>query len=158
MTTPSPAASRVDSEWLPLLREALSQGERFRWPLSGTSMLPTLPPGCRIEIGPLPTATRAGDVIVFSSDGQLVAHRLVRRTGGTWITQGDGRLGPDRPLASSQVLGAVVAAYDEDGQRCWPRRFRRVEAFKWLARFQALRGPRYLRGRLRQLFSVSKPD
>ena len=151
MATPGPATARVGREWLPLLREALAQGERFCWRLRGTSMRPTLPPGCRIEIGPLPAAARVGDVIVFACDGELVAHRLVRRVQDAWITQGDGRIGPDQPLGPSQVLGVVAAAYDEIGQRFWPGRFPRVEAYLWIARFHALRAPRHLCGRLRRI-------
>ena len=82
-------------------------------------MRPTLPAECDIEIVPLPSQTPLGALIVFVIDDTLIAHRLVRRSGGRWIAQGDGRLGPDRPLESSQVLGLVSAAY-QNGRRCWP--------------------------------------
>ena len=74
-------------------------------------MRPTLPVECDIEIVPLPAQTPLGALIVFVIDDTLIAHRLVRRSGGRWIAQGDGRLGPDRPLEPSQILGLVSAAH-----------------------------------------------
>ena len=128
--------------WLPLLRESLVREGCFRWPLRGTSMTPTLPPDCEVEIIPLPPAVPLGALIVFGDGDALIVHRLVRRAAGRWITQGDGRLGPDRPLAPEQVLGMVVAAY-RTGRRCWPTPLVRVAIPLWLARHQLLRVLRY---------------
>jgi hypothetical protein len=145
------APVRIDGEWLLLLREALDRGERFRWSLQGTSMCPTLPPGCRIEIAALIDQPAIGDIVVFVSSGELVAHRLVRRVGAEWITQGDGRLGPDRPIAAFQVLGTVVSAVNSEGRSCWPGRLSRVEACLWVARYHAFRLPRRMRKWFRNL-------
>jgi hypothetical protein len=151
MSLRSTTTAHMDGEWLLLLREALARGERFRWFLQGTSMHPTLPSGCRVEIAALRGQPRLGDIIVFSFEKELVAHRLVQRSGDQWVTQGDGRLGPDRPVDSSQVLGIVIAAFSTDGQPCWPGRFPRAEAHLWIARHHALRIPRRIHEWVRQL-------
>jgi hypothetical protein len=52
-------------------------------------------------------------------------------------------------LDPSQVLGIVVAAHHQDGRRCWPGPFARGQAFLWIIRYHALRGPRYLRRQIR---------
>ena len=135
-----PEAPRA-STWLPLLREALAKEGVFRFPLRGTSMRPTLPTACDIEIIPLPAQTPLGALIVFVIDDMLIAHRLVRKSGGRWIAQGDGRLGPDWPLEPSQILGLVSAAYT-DGRRCWPNAASRVLTDLWIARHWALRAAR----------------
>lgn len=127
--------------WLPLLQEALAKEGRFRWPLRGTSMWPTLPDECEIELVPLVFPARLGELIVFVVDDTLIAHRLVRRANGYWIAQGDHRLGPDRPVPPDQVVGRVVAAY-QNNHRCWPGRFSPMWRVLWLARYQALRGSR----------------
>ena len=101
-------------------------------------MRPTLPVECEIEIVPLPAQTPLGALIVFVIDDTLIAHRLVRRSGGRWIAQGDGRLGPDRPLQPSQILG-VVAAARRDGRQCWPTVTSRWLTAFWVARYWALR-------------------
>lgn len=151
MSTPSGDTARLGREWFPLLHEALARGDRFRWSLRGTSMHPTLPPGCRIEIASMPAEPRIGDIIVFARENELVAHRLVHRSGHNWITQGDGRLGPDPPLSPAQVLGAVVAAYGENGRRYWPGRFPRTISCLWVGRYHAFQVMRRLRDQLRRL-------
>ena len=99
--------------WLPLLREALAKEGHFRWPLHGNSMLPTLPADCEIELVPLSPPVKLGELIVFVAGDTLIAHRLVRRTGGYWIAQGDHRLVPDRPIRPDQVLGRVRGGLSE---------------------------------------------
>jgi hypothetical protein len=136
------------STWLPLLREALEREGRFRFPLRGASMRPTLPVECEIEIVPLPPETPLGALIVFVIDDTLIAHRLVRRSNGRWIAQGDGRLGPDQPLNSNQILGVVSAAY-ANGRRCWPNAASHLFADLWIARHWALRVAWSLRRALR---------
>jgi hypothetical protein len=131
------STSTLASTWLPLLRDALAREGSFRFPLRGASMRPTLPVDCEIEIVPLPAAVPLGALIVFVAGDTLIAHRLVRRTQGRWIAQGDGRLGPDRPLEPEQVLGMVSAAY-RDGRRCWPTPLFRPLAAFWVARHWAL--------------------
>jgi hypothetical protein len=139
------AAARQTDAWLPLLREGLARDGRARLTLRGDSMAPTLPQSCEIEVAPLPAGVRLGDLLVFAAGDALVAHRLVRCSGAQWITQGDGRLGPDPPLDPSQVLGIVVTAYTLDGRRCWPGRSARPLAWLWIARAAFLRPLRRIR-------------
>ena len=101
-------------------------------------MLPTLPADCEIELAPLSPSVKLGELIVFVAGDTLIAHRLVRRTGGYWIAQGDHRRVPDRPIRPDQVVGCVRAAY-QNNRRCWPRRFSSVWRLIWLARHHGLR-------------------
>jgi len=140
MNTP-PKAAPVATTWLPLLQEALAREGRFRFPLRGTSMRPTLPLACEIEIVPPPTQTRLGSLLVFVSGDALIAHRLVRRAAAGWIAHGDGRLAPDRPLQPEQVLGVVAAAYQDD-RRIWPGPAEGLGRWFWVARHHALRPAR----------------
>lgn len=128
--------------WLPLLREALARESCFRFPLRGTSMRPTLPVACDVEIVPPPPQPRLGSLIVFVRGDALIAHRLVRRGVGLWTTHGDGRLAPDPLLRPEQVLGMVAAAY-LDGRRIWPGRAERLLRWFWLARHHVLRPVRF---------------
>lgn len=138
--------------FLPLLREALVRAGQFRWLLHGTSMAPTLPPGCEIEIAPLPPRVHLGDPIVFMAADTLVAHRLVHRFRGRWITQGDSRKTPDQPVDPGQALGVVTAAY-LDGRRCWPAPLSRLRAMRWVARYYLLRALRIGRRASRRLLA-----
>ena len=129
---------RPQTAWLPLLRIALQRDAAFRWQLRGDSMAPTLPITCEIEIVPLPPRVPLGTVIVFADRGALVAHRLVRRAGDYWITQGDGRRGADRPISPDRVLGMVRSAFIET-QRCWPGPLSPLHAWFWIGRHNVLR-------------------
>jgi hypothetical protein len=140
--------------WAPLLREALAREGRFRLLLRGTSMLPTLPVECEIEMAPLSERLHLGSLVVFAAGDILVAHRLVRCAGGHWVMQGDGRLAPDPPIEQEQILGMVVAAY-LGGRRCWPGRAEPALRWFWVARYYLLRPIRFVWHALRGLRGLS---
>jgi hypothetical protein len=149
-----PRPPLLASAWAPLLREALAREGRFRWSLRGTSMMPTLPAECEIEVARLPARPRErlplGSLLVFGAGDSLIAHRLVSRAGGQWVTQGDGRWAPDPLVEPGQILGVVVAAY-QDGRRCWPGRAEAALRWYWVARYYLLRPIRFVWHELRGL-------
>ena len=100
------------------LQEALEKTGGLTWPLRGESMTPTLPSGCLIEVRPLNGPLRSGDIVVFPQETGLVAHRLVRRRGDVWITQGDARAWPDAPIPERLLVGRVAAAW-ADSRLIW---------------------------------------
>ncbi|MCU0500928.1 MAG: S24/S26 family peptidase [Anaerolineae bacterium] len=128
--------------WTPLLREALAREGRSRLALRGTSMLPTLPVECEIEVAPLAPRTPIGSLVVFATGDTLVAHRLVRRSGERSVTQGDGRWVPDPLIGAEQLLGVAVAAY-LGARRCWPGRAEPALRWFWVARYYLLRPLRF---------------
>jgi hypothetical protein len=135
---------REAATWVPLLQEVISTKGHCRWPLRGQSMRPTLPPECEIDVAPLPPHVPLGSLIVFANGDALVAHRLVRRAGGKWITQGDNRRSPDRALDPTRVLGLVRAAYLPNQQQCWPSALSGALAWFWIARYHMFRAVRFV--------------
>lgn len=135
---------------LALLQETLAGEGCFRWRLRGSSMMPTLPLDCQIEIAPLPARVRLGEVLVFAAGDALIAHRLVRRSRGRWITQGDGRRAPDPPLRPEQALGVVRSAC-VDGRQVWPGRGEFLWRGAWVGRFYLLLPLRAARRAVKQL-------
>jgi signal peptidase I len=84
----------------------------LRLEVTGLSMLPSVWPGDtlfleRREMGEI----AAGDIILFTRRDKLVAHRVLRKTGGgdeTYaITRGDGLLSTDDPVSPAELLGRV---------------------------------------------------
>lgn len=74
-----------------------------------------------------------GDVIIFSRGGRLVAHRVLARLWGRYITKGDARWTFDRPFPTDEnVIGVVTALFP--GGAC-PRSKSRAffEGFKAIA-------------------------
>jgi hypothetical protein len=136
-------------QWLPLLSESLAQQGRFRWQLRGASMLPTLPPGCEIEIVPPPATIPLGALLVFAGQASLVAHRLVHHADPYLVAQGDNRREPDPRLRPEQVLGVVLIAYQGE-RRLWPNRWEPILKWWWIGRAGGL----WLLRRFKRLVSL----
>ena len=82
----------------------------------GTSMLPAIPRGAAVRVGPPPARGIArGDVVLASfDDGLPVLHRVrAVRDGRVWL-KGDNRIAGDPPIAIDRVIG-VADAVEIDG-------------------------------------------
>ncbi|MFO7898707.1 MAG: S24 family peptidase [Planctomycetota bacterium] len=104
--------------------EILRAGHELRLPGTGSSMLPAIHPDSTLIIRPATGAeVRIGDIVVYRSGSELVAHRLVEKqwqAGGLVLrTKGDTHRRFDPPLPADQVLGRVVATQ----RRGRPKRF-----------------------------------
>jgi len=93
------------------LRKVLEAGGELRLAVTGTSMRPMLREGDYLVIRPLDGPPRVGEVVVYTRDEQLWAHRLLaRRAGGRYLlTKGDARGRPDAPLTDADIIGRAVA-------------------------------------------------
>ncbi len=85
----------------------------LRFAATGWSMLPTVWPGDTLVVERARREeVRVGDVVLVGREGRLCAHRVVGAAGDPenprWITQGDGMLSPDRPVAADELLGRVA--------------------------------------------------
>lgn len=89
-----------------LLTELLQSVGHARIEVLGSSMLPVIQPGdiLRVEAGPV----QPGDIIVFTSENSLCAHRLITFSGEMAIARGDGNQRYDAPFPSEQILGRVI--------------------------------------------------
>jgi signal peptidase len=97
-----------------LLRDLGAEGRRVELPVRGSSMLPMLRDGDRVQIVPVTgAAVRIGDVVVRVESNGPVIHRVVgwwpSRTGWRLLTKGDGSLRLDPPLRAEGVVARVVA-------------------------------------------------
>lgn len=92
-----------------------SDGARYRLPVQGPSMLPTLAPGGEILVSLGRFRPALGDVALFSSVSGLVVHRCAgtRPSGDSGERalrfRGDGRATFDPPVPYDRVRGRVVA-------------------------------------------------
>jgi hypothetical protein len=104
-----------------LLRLAADERLPIRFQARGGSMRPFIREGDSITVAPLPRPVpRFGDVVAFLHplSGQVIVHRVVRRKGGRFWTQGDSVGEGEGPMESSHLLGGV--SHLERGGR--PRR------------------------------------
>jgi hypothetical protein len=110
-----------------LTRDVVGAGQALRVRAPGGSMLPTVPRGALVRIGPL-TAGRvvAGDVVLaLTADGEPVLHRAISVTSDFVIMQGDAALHVDPPVPMSRVIGVATHVYHEGVERPIGRRPRR---------------------------------
>ena len=86
---------------------------------TGYSMYPALRPG---DIGHIekcmPTEIKVGDVVVFKSNGKLIAHRLVAidDVAGTFLTKGDKNKFFDTPFATDAFVGKITS-FERKGRK-----------------------------------------
>jgi hypothetical protein len=95
-----------------LAGEVLRSSGKLRLQVTGWSMLPTVWPGDTLVVERAEScAVSAGEIILFSRDRRLFAHRVVGKADelkdAQIITQGDGMARPDPPVAGPAVLGKV---------------------------------------------------
>ncbi len=92
---------------------ARTHGE-VRVEVTGSSMLPAVRPGDRLVVRRREfSEVQAGQIVLYSRGGGLVAHRVVSRVaspeGERLVTRGDSLLRDDSPVQASEVVGAVVS-------------------------------------------------
>jgi hypothetical protein len=151
--------------WLPHAIRATfdryrDQQERAWIKAQGDSMRPLIAPGAQllVEFGASPL--RVGEIVLFSQNDRLVAHRLVAwRAGRGWVAKGDAEAYIDGLLQPSDALGVVRAirrAPDQPATTmgCHGRLARAIaRGSRWLGRSARLarRAATFLPGPLRRL-------
>ena len=104
-----------------LIIELLQDGYSVNFNAPGHSMYPTIMANEKIVVAPIdPAAVRTGDIILYRSNGSLIAHRvtLIKKvntdeisTNPDWsfILKGDASPTYDEPVNFEQILGKVIA-------------------------------------------------
>lgn len=104
----------LQSELLNLSGELLNDGVALRFRMDGYSMYPTFKAG---SIGVVekcnPKLLKRGDIVVFRSNSQLVAHRLInisQQDNKTYYTaRGDKNRFYDKPFSEADLIGKIVS-------------------------------------------------
>jgi hypothetical protein len=114
----------LDAGALELLREVLARGGTLELPAAGLSMIPSIYPGDRLVLGPLPpTGAEVGDVVAWARGGSVRVHRVVQVDARGVVTRGDALPQPDGVLAPGEILGRLITV-----RSTWTRRLRRRTA------------------------------
>jgi hypothetical protein len=94
---------------------------RVRLRVFGTSMVPSILPGDLISVQRSGlSGISFGEIVLYSREGRLFAHRVVGRAGSLddprLITRGDRLSHQDAPVSSSELLGRVTSIQCGDGR------------------------------------------
>lgn len=121
-----------------LCADLLRAGQRVRFRAWGPSMAPAIRDGDMVTFVPVRSQEiRRGDVVLYTSERGLTAHRVVGRPDGgreIFPAQGDAPGSPRERVPASQVLGRAESV-ERDGRRVSVRRpfARQVARITWLA-------------------------
>lgn len=98
---------------------------RVLFRVSGTSMVPWLPPEAVVAVE---TGARAepGDIVLVAREAGWQLHRIVARRGSAIVTRGDNAAIEDAPAAATQLAGVAVGVLGGDGSWRRPRRLPRA--------------------------------
>lgn len=126
MTAAEPAMDISHATKCELAGEVVRSFGKLRLQVTGWSMLPTVWPGDtllieRAEIHPV----GKGDIVLFSREGRLFAHRVVGSSNQGFLTRGDAMAAPDSVVDKAAVLGRVSHII-RDGRLIEPRKALRV--------------------------------
>ena len=105
MVSPADGSAGLKNE---LAAEAVRSFGALRLRVTGSSMLPAIRPGdillirrCSVD------EPVVGDVVLFTRERRLFAHRVVARSDAGLVTQGDGVAQPDPGVDATEFLGKV---------------------------------------------------
>ncbi len=92
-----------------LAQEVLRSFGSLRLRVNGCSMLPAIWPGDVLRLERTkPSDLCKGDIVLFSRDRRLFAHRILETDGSTVVTRGDSLPHRDPVVAEDELLGRVV--------------------------------------------------
>jgi len=91
-----------------LAAEVLQSYRELRLRVTGPGMVPAIWPGDILSIEPCGIADAGlGDIVLFTRQGRLFAHRVVWHSGTHLVTKGDGVREPDPPVKPGELVGRV---------------------------------------------------
>jgi len=99
----------AESVRISLFVDLLDRLGEARLRATGSSMLPSISPNDLLTVQRCALAdARVGDVVLYTRDERLFAHRVVAKSGAHLLTQGDSLTSQDPPVSADQFLGRVV--------------------------------------------------
>jgi signal peptidase I len=95
-----------------LLTEVVHNTGSASLKVTGFSMLPALRPGDVITVERHTLdKLQPGRIILFRRDGRLTAHRIIRASAESLLTQGDSVPAQDLPVQPTEIVGQVVGIH-----------------------------------------------
>jgi signal peptidase I len=104
-----------------LAAEVLRASGTLHFRATGWSMLPAIRPGDLLTVERVDGEIGEGEVILFSRDRRLFAHRVIAGEQNSVTTRGDTMAAPDSPVSREEVLGRVVSIL-RNGKKIRPDR------------------------------------
>jgi len=139
---------------MPVIREALTRGQRVRMTVTGSSMWPFVCDSDVLELEPAP-APRLGDMVLVQTNARgeadrYVLHRVVRVDGGTaFFVRGDAQPQGEGPFAPDALVGRVTTLWRNGRPRDQKRGLWRLAGLVWMRYSSFGSWPFWLAARIR---------
>jgi hypothetical protein len=105
-------------EFMHVIRSALERGQRVRLTVNGGSMMPFIRDGDVVELEPIRSLPRRGDVVLVQrTEERYVLHRVLQRADDAFFLRGDAQEYWEGPFTRGNVLGKVVLSYRNGSPR-----------------------------------------
>jgi len=99
-------------EFMPVIRAALERGQTVRMTVTGSSMLPFIHNGDVVDLHPVSSLPKRGDVVLAKCrQGRYVLHRVIRLEGNMFFLRGDAQRHLEESLTARDVLGRIDISY-----------------------------------------------
>jgi len=139
-------------EIMPVIRAALERGQRVRMTVTGTSMRPFIHDGDVVELEPVRSMPRLGDVVqVQCSEECCVVHRVVRIEGEAFFLRGDANAHCEGPFGRDSLCGRVILCYRNGRARAYDCGVWRFAGLAWAWCFPLFRVLRRASGSVRRI-------
>jgi hypothetical protein len=120
------------------MAELLSQGLTVRLVAAGHSMSPFIRSGDTLEVEPLASTVRFGDVVAVAIEGRLLVHRVVSFRGHPLRIRGDVAPHDDPSVPPTGILGRVALVVRGERRVRFGLGLERI-AVAWASRMGVLR-------------------
>jgi putative nucleotidyltransferase-like protein len=107
-----------------LTRDVVGAGAALHVRAPGGSMLPTIPRGALVRVGPMPSdGVRVGDVVLaLTGDGEPVLHRAIAVRRDSILMRGDASINVDPPIPLDRLIGVATHVRTNGEDRVLGRR------------------------------------
>ena len=107
-----------------LTRDVVGAGAALHVRAPGGSMLPAIPRGALVRIGPVPSCgVRTGDVVLaLTGDGEPVLHRAIAVRDDCIVMRGDASITVDPPVPLERIIGVATHVRTDGEDRALGRR------------------------------------
>jgi len=107
-----------------LTRDVVGAGAALHVRAPGGSMLPTIPRGALVRVGPMPSdGVRVGDVVLaLTGDGEPVLHRAIAVRRDSIVMRGDASINVDPPVPLDRLIGVATHVRTNGEDRVLGRR------------------------------------
>lgn len=118
---------------MPVIISAIERGQSIRMTVSGSSMTPFIYNGDEVEIVPLKSVIKKGDIVLTkSSGGYYVIHRIIKIKKDLFYLRGDAQDYTEKFYDYKNIIGKVSISVHNGSERNHSKEFWKFAGFVWI--------------------------